>query len=560
MTTRRSYGPSGDYVFAQKGAAMLRSIFQRLGLPLLGASAAALILVTTTALAGSGVGSVFNLGQVNTVNAQSSLTGNPGASPLLKVTGTGTAATIRADAGSGIAINGVSSSGTGQAGQSTTGYGLSGVHTGSTGANSGVYGQTSSTDPASAGVTGRNMAAGPGLQAIVTGANTVPPLKVNSSAKVVNLNADLLDGLDSTGLPYWKLGGNAGTTPGPNFLGTTDNKPLELRVNGSRVLRLEPDLTSPNLIGGLSDNGNPTGNGAIGITIGGGGESGFQNYATDDFGTVGGGAGNVAGDIDANPGTAQFATVAGGFSNNATGDRSSIGGGRFNFTSGQYSVIAGGDGNTAGGGSSSSVLGGGGNTASGIRSTVTGGAFNMATGTDAFVGNGISNTASGDQSAVLGGRDSVASGQYSFAAGRRAKANDMGSFVWGDSQAADINSSGTDTFTVRAQNGSFFKGDVNLSLGSVNTAVVAIADGDPTPFVSQGNVFTTANTGNPTITDFDGGAAGQTITIVFGDATTTVQDSGHLHLNGNFTPSADDTLTLVNTNGTDWYEVSRSAN
>ena len=41
--------------------------------PLLGACAAALVLVTTTALAGSGVGGVFNLGQVNMVDAQSTL-------------------------------------------------------------------------------------------------------------------------------------------------------------------------------------------------------------------------------------------------------------------------------------------------------------------------------------------------------------------------------------------------------------------------------------------------------------------------------------------------------
>ena len=45
------------------------------------AAAAALVLTTTTALAGSGVGGVFNLGQVNTVDAQTILTGNPGGNP-----------------------------------------------------------------------------------------------------------------------------------------------------------------------------------------------------------------------------------------------------------------------------------------------------------------------------------------------------------------------------------------------------------------------------------------------------------------------------------------------
>jgi len=31
----------------------------------------------------------------------------------------------------------------------------------------------------------------------------------------------------------WQLTGDAGTTAGVNFLGTTDNQPLELKVNGS---------------------------------------------------------------------------------------------------------------------------------------------------------------------------------------------------------------------------------------------------------------------------------------------------------------------------------------
>src|SRR5262249_10813567 len=222
---------------------MLRTVLVRLRWLLLGASAAALILSTTPALAGSGVGGIFNLGQTNTVDATTFLNGNPGAQPFLWLTGSGTAATLRANATSGNGVTGISVSGNGQfgqstsgnglLGQSTTGDGLFGIHTGSTGSESGVWGQTASTDPNSAGVTGRNFAGGPGLQSIVTG-NTVPPLKVNSSAKVTNLNADQLDGLDSSG--FWKTGGNAGTTAGTNFLGTTDNQALEFKVNGQRAL------------------------------------------------------------------------------------------------------------------------------------------------------------------------------------------------------------------------------------------------------------------------------------------------------------------------------------
>jgi hypothetical protein len=52
--------------------------------------------------------------------------------------------------------------------------------------------------------------------------------------------------------------------------------------------------------------------------------------------------------------------------------------------------------------------------------------------------------------------------------------------------------------------------------------------------------------------------AGANVTLVFADALT-VTDGSNLRLNGNFTTSADDTLTLV-CDGTNWYEVARSAN
>ncbi|HEX4645786.1 MAG TPA: hypothetical protein VH598_09275, partial [Verrucomicrobiae bacterium] len=41
----------------------------------------------------------------------------------------------------------------------------------------------------------------------------------------------------------WLLNGNSGTTAGANFLGPSDNQPLEFHVNGQRALRLEPDTS-----------------------------------------------------------------------------------------------------------------------------------------------------------------------------------------------------------------------------------------------------------------------------------------------------------------------------
>jgi hypothetical protein len=188
---------------------MTRITFRKLRWPLLGASAAALVLVTTSALAGSGVGGVFNLGQVNTVDAQSTLSGNPGGNPLLRVTSSGTGATIRADGTSGIAVNGFSASGTGQYGQSTSGIGLRGNHLSTTGTAPGVEGDSASSDPNAIGVFGRLTSATVG----------------SSSAAVYGLNSST--GFNGYGVFGKHNGGGAGvygTSPsGQGVYGTSSS-------------------------------------------------------------------------------------------------------------------------------------------------------------------------------------------------------------------------------------------------------------------------------------------------------------------------------------------------
>jgi len=118
----------------------------------------------------------------------------------------------------------------------------------------------------------------------------------------------------------WSLTGNAGTTPGANFLGTTDNHPLELKVNNIRALRLEPGGWTPfnyyglNTIGGHSVN--RVLNGAVGATIAGGGAGtrfvgDAPNQVGADFGAIGGGIFNTVG------GT--YGTIPGGYGNTANG-------------------------------------------------------------------------------------------------------------------------------------------------------------------------------------------------------------------------------------------------
>jgi hypothetical protein len=250
---------------------------------------------------------------------------------------------------------------------------------------------------------------------IVNGEVKTPDLATNAvnTAKVTDNSLTGADVNESTLAGLWKQGGNAGTT-GSDFLGTTDNKPLSLRVNNARGLRLEPasDGTnqSPNVIGGIADNSVTPG--VHSATIGGGGrgvpsDPATANRVTDHQGTVGGGANNQAGN---NAGTVGDATLA-------------------------------------------TVGGGGNNVASGELSTVGGGFFDSATGARSTVGGGNNNTATGSRATVPGGSSNLAQGDFSLAAGRDAQANHQGAFVWADSNPFTFPSTAPDQFNVRSTGG-----------------------------------------------------------------------------------------------------------
>jgi hypothetical protein len=269
-----------------------------------------------------------------------------------------------------------------------------------------------------------------------------PPFSVSSSAQVVNLNADLLDGLDSTAL--WLVGGNAGTAPGVNFLGTTDNQPLEVKVNAERALRLEPNGTStPSVIGGFRSN--LVAAGVSGAVIAGGGGTNQVNTLQASFSTIGGGGGNT---VQAAGGYAAYAVIGGGYNNNIQ-------------TSANYGTIAGGTGNLIQNSTANGAIGGGAgnNIQMGAhQGTIGGGSVNVisASAHDAVVSGGAFNKASSAYATVPGGQQNEAIGAYSFAAGHRAKAN-QGSFVWADSTDVDFIHSGSDQFAVRAHGGVWFQ-------------------------------------------------------------------------------------------------------
>jgi len=222
---------------------------------------------------------------------------------------------------------------------------------------------------------------------------------------------------------FWQTLGNAGTSPASgNFLGTTDNQPLELRVNGGRALRLEPTASVPNVIGGFV--GNLVDNGAQGVTIGGGGTTDYVNHVSSTLGTIAGGSGNTIGT------NANDSTIAGGRVNTIfTGTwRAFIGGGNGNTiqTNSANSAIGGGNGNSIPANSSYAAIAGGEFNSAGYGATVGGGFFNIASGTGAFVGGGgdyaggygdWANYAAGDYSAVSGGERNFATASQSFIGG-----------------------------------------------------------------------------------------------------------------------------------------------
>jgi len=305
-----------------------------------------------------------------------------------------------------------------------------------------------------------------------------------NGAGVTNVNALTLGGLSSSN--FWKLGGNTGANPANgNFLGTTDNLPLEMRVNGRRALRLEPktdDSNHSNIVNVINGSpGNFVSSATFGATIAGGGAIQYfaipaaTNIAAGDFGTVGGGLANTAWGFGATVGgghhntaglgelttvsggednlaNADYATISGGLGNVATGSEATIGGGQINNGGGDHATVGGGFNNRANG-AYSTIGGGENNTASNSWATVGGGGGNIASNSFATVGGGGGNVASGYAATVPGGAECTASGDYSFAAGTQAKAIHRGTFVWADSQIPDFLSTSTNQFLIRAQNG-----------------------------------------------------------------------------------------------------------
>ncbi len=246
---------------------------------------------------------------------------------------------------------------------------------------------------------------------------------------------------------FWRAAGNAGTTPGTHFLGTTDNQALELKVNGARALRLEPNTNgAPNMIGGSAVN--YVGTGIFGATI------------------AGGGAANYFGSAYSNSVLSVFSSIGGGLNNTIR-------------TNAIYSTIGGGNQNTIQPNSSSSTIGGGDNNTiqtNASASTIGGGLYNTT-------------TPNAQYATIPGGRENSAT-NYAFAAGYRAKANHTGAFVWGDNTPGDFASTSNNQFLIRAG------GFVGINKNNPATALDVNGTVTATAFIGNGSGLTSLNAAN----------------------------------------------------------------
>lgn len=130
-------------------------------------------------------------------------------------------------------------------------------------------------------------------------ATHVPQITVDAQGRITSATNVAVSFPSEADPAAWRLNGNSGTTPTTHFLGTTDAKPLVIKVNGEEVFRFEvPDLVTA----GWS------------IHRGGGNARGL--YAVDL---------QISRDDAASVASGNFSVIAGGSNNTASQEHSTVG-------------------------------------------------------------------------------------------------------------------------------------------------------------------------------------------------------------------------------------------
>lgn len=160
--------------------------------------------------------------------------------------------------------------------------------------------------------------------------------------------------LSSGSAGFWRLGGNGGTVPGTNFLGTTDSTAVQIQVRGGSGTIANSLILNENGSLQRDPGGNARGLDAIDLQIS---RSAVTEVAASDYSVIGGGQNNSIAP------SADHSTISGGFSN-AIRDSAiyaTIGGGALNTidTNARYAMIGAGRENTIGIWAEYSTIGGG---------------------------------------------------------------------------------------------------------------------------------------------------------------------------------------------------------
>lgn len=209
------------------------------------------------------------------------------------------------------------------------------------------------------------------------------------------------------------------------------------------------DWSAESTIGGGRDN--VISNVASAAVISGGARNVIESFSS--FSVIAGGIDNLV------QSTARQAVIGGGERNRilTNADHATIAGGSYNLVSGAFASISGGEQNIIETSASAYSFIGGGQSNSIVRAShavVAGGQLNRITSTShyAVIAGGAGNQVAGAYGMVAGGYLNFAT-NHAFAAGRRAKAENTGAFVWADSIDADFTSTLPNQFLVRASGG-----------------------------------------------------------------------------------------------------------
>ena len=258
---------------------------------------------------------------------------------------------------------------TGGGGGATGSTGPTGA-TGITGSGSGATGATGPTGPTGGtGITGPSGVGSTGAGGATGATGVTGPSGMNGSPG--GQGATGATGPTGTGTNTWLLTGNSGTIDGTDFLGTTDNVPLNLSVNGQRAGRIESNNATANTAYGFL---------SLNINTGGVDNASYGYQAL---------SGNSTGNNNTAMGYQALYSNGGGSFNTASGDQSlyTNSTGAYNTADGHHALYS----NTTG--SNNTALG------RGALYTNGSGSNNTAVGQEALntTGTGSSNVAVGIQ-------------------------------------------------------------------------------------------------------------------------------------------------------------------